>query len=206
MASISELVQTNFKLNAELRDVKNELCTLKAIKQMEDSDEVARIKAAYLELEQEVISLRQALRSQTSRPVDQVDVPSGQAESMGVISMLSDQLESERKRYSELEQRYFDLKSDWDSSSGPASVVYSEISTCVGSPYYVNCSLECFPIVNIAPQLEPLFKSATSSRRTAVVLERPQTTVVAEKRSGPPPQTDKAVNRLSKIARFRQNS
>ncbi len=70
MSTVSELVQANFKLTAELKLTRGELATLRAEKQMADSEEVERIKQAYAELESEVVKLRQELlEHEKSRPL-----------------------------------------------------------------------------------------------------------------------------------------
>ena len=221
MATISELVQANFKLNADLREVRNELVTLKAMKQMEDAEEVVRIKSAYDELEQEVVALRQAIRApDVSSPEPTTTI--GQPETMAVIAILSDQLASEREKFSDLEQRYLSLRAEYlsaaspteadTSKSAPASVAYSDLSTCVGSPYYGegkrHFSIESFSGAVIAPPLEPMFKPTVTTRRSTLALtvpsipsvEPPPAVMGGPKRR---PSDDAAVSRLSKIARFK---
>jgi hypothetical protein len=209
MSTVSELVQANFKLTAELKQVRNELATLKAIKQHEDSEEVLRIKSAYMELEEEVVSLRKAALVKT--PASRSDIfptESTLDETSGVIAMLSDQLEREREKFLELEQRYLE--------STKPSVVYSEsaASTSVGSPFYrAPLSIVCLePKVQVSPPLEDFFKPPLPLRRTVAVvapssnIQNPTPLLKQgndQGSSGSSSSADGAVKRLSKIARFR---
>jgi hypothetical protein len=184
MSTISEVVQANFKLTAELRQVRNELETLKAVKAMEDAEEVLRIKSAYAELEAEVVTLRKA--SLTPRQ-ETFSLALGDTDSLSVIAMLSDQLERERKKFSNLEQRYQDLRKD----------LTCEVSTSAGSPYYL--SIERTERVCIHDVFVPTL------RRPVKVCEDPTVTPIVVTRAPPPPKraSDGAVSRLAKIARFK---
>jgi hypothetical protein len=189
MSTMSELVQTNFKLTAEVRRLKDELATLKAVQHMEDSDEVARIKAAYTELETEVVALRKSqLRSVMSTPAYDHQ-PLTDNESLSVISLLSDQLESERNRYIDLESRYQELRKD----------VSEESSTCVGSPPYQELCVE--QLTSVVIGCDSIFFDIPKTRRVVVGLSEPARQTV----SLVPPKraSSKSIERLSKIARFK---
>lgn len=189
MSTMSELVQANFKLTSEVLRLKDELATLKAVQDMEDSDEVSRIKAAYTELETEVVALRKSqLGSVMSTPA--YDQPLTDNDSLSVISLLSDQLESERNRYIDLETRYQELRKD----------VSEESSTCVGSPPYPELCVEQLTSVVIGS--DSIFFDIPKTKRVVVGLSEPACQlvglVVPQKR-----QSSKSIERLSKIARFK---
>ena len=191
MSTMSELVQANFKLTAEVRRLRDELATLKAVQHMEDSDEVARIKAAYSELEAEVVSLRRGqLRSVPSTPT--YEQPLTDSDSLSVIALLSDQLEAERNRYTELEGRYQELRKD----------VSEESSTCVGSPPYPELSVEQLTSVVIGDDVV-FFNPPPKTRRLVVGLSEPARQTVASVPTVVKRPPSKSIERLSKIARFK---
>jgi ribosomal protein L29 len=210
MSTVSELVQANFKLTAELKLTRGELATLRAEKQMADSEEVERIKQAYAELESEVVKLRQELlEHEKSRPLSFDEAcfshSIGSVETQGVIAMLSDQLSLERQRSQELQDRIVEIKRDSLSSS----VLYSDESTCVGSPFYrtsADFEISKLEAVMINPPLEELFKAPISAPRKLALLSEPMKPVAdCVKRATLPAgrPTDGAVKRLAKIARFK---
>lgn len=198
MSTVSELVQANFKLTAELKQIRNELATLRAEREMEDSAEVVRIKQAYEELEKEVVSLRMKNLVQPDLVADVVQLPS--VESAGVIAMLSDQLERERQRSNELEERIMEFK---------RRETDSDQSTCVGSPFYRELSSQTFSGIQVNPVLEELFKPSAGVPRRVALIQEPlaDQSLKTVKRTVPTSSSgkkDAAVQRLSKIARFKQ--
>ena len=213
--SIAELVQTNFKLTTELKQLRNEYYTYRAEKQLEEGEEVKRIKSAYQDLESEVVALRREKIAFYSNVVEYKEGPVvvdvvGEGSS-SIATLLGDQLQAERDRYASLQEKYNELRKELTRSS----VAYSEPSTCVGSPYYKTStfSIERIEIAHIKPQLEEVFKSTPFSRRTvpldgatAVRLPAeppvaPRIEPVVERRKK---AADQSIQRLSKIARFRQ--
>ena len=211
--SIAELVQTNFKLTTELKQLRNEYYTYRAEKQLEEGEEVKRIKSAYQDLESEVVALRREKIAFYSNVVEYTEDPVvvDVGEGSSIATLLGDQLQAERDRYASLQEKYNELRKELTRSS----VAYSEPSTCVGSPYYKTStfSIERIEIAHIKPQLEEVFKSTPFSRRTvpldgatAVRLPAeppvaPRIEPVVERRKK---AADQSIQRLSKIARFRQ--
>ena len=211
--SIAELVQTNFKLTTELKQLRNEYYTYRAEKQLEEGEEVKRIKSAYQDLESEVVALRREKIAFYSNVVEYTEDPVvvDVGEGSSIATLLGDQLQAERDRYASLQEKYNELRKELTRSS----VAYSEPSTCVGSPYYKTStfSIERIEIAHIKPQLEEVFKSTPFSRRTvpldgatAVRLPAeppvaPRIEPVMERRKK---TADQSIQRLSKIARFRQ--
>ena len=190
MASMKELVQVNFKLNSEVKRLKNQLVTLQAMKEFEEGEEVKRIKSAYESLESELVHLRRLVKAppvEESSPKFPVN--------NGVLDMLSHQLSAERDKYASLEHKYLELRKELSSQS------VSYASTSVGSPSYklVNFSLHSFPCASIAPPSPSSSSSSSSSScpsRTSVGEEKSDDGTRKRCRSA-------AFNRLSKIARFK---
>ena len=200
----ADLVQANFKLSTELKQLKSELSSMRARRAIDVAEEVARIKAAYEQIEREVVALRQEnlkLRFTDIVEVAIDDQPAGDSVSAGVVSMLSDQLEEERSKYAALEQRYKELRKEFQESA-TKSVSYSEPSTCVGSPVYRAFVVEHTERVVVKPGM---FEPSVAARRTIpAVAEPPRPDKVAPVRPKRK-SDDQSIQRLSKIAKFRPN-
>ena len=200
----AELVQTNFKLTTEVKQLRAEVASMKARRAIEVAEEVARIKSAYELIEEEVVALRQeSVRLKYSEVVECSPGEPELQDASGVVSMLSEQLDEERARYTILEQRYRDLRKEFQESS-IKSVSYSESSTCVGSPVYLasQLSLERGGLVVLKPAE---FTPPLATRRTLPVLAD---ALPVPSSSVPPVEPkkrtkDHSIQRLSKIARFR---
>ena len=217
--SVQELTATNFRLSLEIRSLRADLTQLKALRKYEDSKEVSRIKSAYEELENEVVELRkEKIRAgeQVKREgIFPIFSPAPSTPDSDVVTILKDQLKSEREKYKLLETKYEQLRRDFGSSN---SVAYSELSTSAGSPLCYNreFSIEKFEDVNIKPQLEEMFKKPATRPRAVVplaaeILPSTQPAVVASQVSVPPRPTvkrnpsDPSLQRLAKIAKYRGN-
>ena len=194
--STQELVQKNFQLTSEVKRLRNELLTVKAERQFEDSLEVERIKAAYSELEKEVVKLRVENQNIFKNVVEEVHV-SEEEISCGISEILASQLREEREKMQMLEQKYFDLRKELSTQS------VSYASTSTGSPCYKTSSsfsVDTFSdVVVIQPEM-------TRMRRTIALAEVKQPVVSSrvepvriEKRK----KMDESTHRLSKIARFK---
>lgn len=230
--SVSELTATNFKLSLEVRSLRADLTQLKALRKYENSLEVDRIKSAYEQLENEVVELRKQKirrgeeikleeeRCMETRPIQSMQTPSPDSD---IITVLKDQLRSEREKYKLLELKYDQLRRDFGAATNSAatgSVAYSDdasgVSTSVGgSPPYRDFSIEKYDVVIIKPQLEEVFKRPISRQRPVL----PLVEIVPTKSSGPslpasqppPPQStrstsskrDPSIQRLAKIAKYR---
>lgn len=194
--SLSELAQENFLLTTELRKLKNELATLKAMNALDESEEVARIKTAYNQLETELVTLRQK-----GPYAEVVEVPWGNEDSstQSMITHLEEALADEKLRYTLLETKYQQMRKDVATSS----VAYSEISTCP-SPLSYKFSSESTIHAIVKPELEAMFSNpAKAPRRTALAPESKPAVklIVADKPAKK--SADPSYSRLSKIARFR---
>lgn len=216
--SLQELVQGNFKLRSELKQLKNELVTLRAVKQFEEGLEVARIKSAYESLEKEVVSLRIQQESQLHRqsqsfPVSLVNEEETAEQNVKkVVEMLSQQLSRELEKYASLEQKYFDLRKELSNQS------VSYASTSVGSPFYKTCnfSIEAFPqVVLMAREREE--EEDQDQLSPPISRDHDQHQLLLSSQYISPPQngirkrkknnniSSKSVKRLSKIARFKHS-
>lgn len=204
--SVADLVQMNYRLTTQLRQTMGDLATLRAVHQREDAAEVKRIKEAYDELECEVVALRQEKSKYNfSDIVDVTDLFDDTANST-TVTLLTEQLENDKSRYILLEEKYNALRRELASDNKiQQSVSYSEPSTCVGSPCYKTVlSVEQHMVVHIKPQLEDVFKVTSSGRRTLPLLAAPSASETVKPTKRPATTADSSIQRLSKIARFRQ--
>lgn len=212
---MQELVQGNFKLRSELKQLKNELVTLKAVKQFEEGLEVARIKSAYESLEKEVVSLRRQQESllhgqSQCFPVSSVhEEETEEQNGRKIVDMLSQQLSRESEKYASLEQKYFDLRKELSNQS------VSYASTSVGSPFYKTCnfSIEAFPqVVLMAGErkigedqdqpLSPPSREHDQLLLSSQYISPPQNGIRKRQNNN---ISSKSVKRLSKIARFKHS-
>jgi hypothetical protein len=194
----ADLLQKNFKLTTENRQLRGEIASLRAIQHREDSLEVARIKQAYEELETELVTLRREKISQPTVSKFVEEDSSSEDDNGLIIDVLTRQLEEEKNARRAVEELYLAARSK-------SSVTYSEPSTCASSPCYVRpLSVERYLAVEIKPPIEEMFKHSGKGRRTVVIEARgpPQRVSVSPLRKRPA-RTDPAVSRLAKIAKFR---
>jgi hypothetical protein len=204
--SVADLMQMNYRLTTKLRQTMGELATLRAVYQREDAAEVKRIKEAYHELEFDVVALRQdKSKNSFSDIVDVTDLFDDTANST-TVTLLTEQLESEKSRYILLEEKYNALRRELASENKTQqSVSYSEPSTCVGSPFYTAVlSVEQHMVADIKPKFEDVFKVTSSGRRTLPLLSAPPANETVNPTKRPATTADSSIQRLSKIARFRQ--
>lgn len=178
----------NYQLTIELKKTRNELTTLKAIKRFEDSEEVARIKKAYTDLESELVALRQA----PPREILPVVAWNEEVNESTLVAQLAESLEREKQKYAALEKKYNELRKELSSS-----VAYSEPSTA-SSPLSYMLSMETVSHALVKPELEPMFAPKKVCATMCLTRAEPTTTSIVKKQ-----KKDLSVQRLSKIARFR---
>jgi len=176
--SPEELTASNFRLSLEVRSLRAEMTQLKALHKYEDSVEVSRIKAAYQELENEVVNLRREklLAVAPPQPI-LVEPPSPPVcEKEAIVNMLKEQLAEERDKYRLLAEKYDDLRRDKPAvPASHMSVTYSEATTSAGSSPLcyksANFSIEKLePIIEIKPVMEEMFKVTGKGRRVTPFL------------------------------------
>ena len=211
--SVASLTLENFQLKTEVRRLRNELATMKGARRFEDSEDVARMKQAYAELEKEVVQLRCKLGGSSHHVESQFQqIPSRSADD-AVLAHLADSLEAERVRFAELQAKYSQLRN---------SVTYSDQSagdrsTCA-SPMTYRLSLETVGGVVLKPELEAQFKTRVFRRTIDAACvgkgicgdaENDFLDAKSVPESAPPAAPKRkpsaSIGRLSKIARFRNS-
>ena len=204
---VAQLTATNFRLALEVRSLRADLTQIKALRKYEDSMEVGRIKEAYAELENEVVEFRREkvrrlneVKIEEVLPAQPAAYEPSQSNDCEIITVLKDQLRSERDKYKALESKYEQLRRDLSDNSTTAS----------GSPlcYRELFSIEKSEQVHIKPIMEEMFKRPTRTQRPLIPLAEISAIVTPASVSNQRAtvvKSEGSIQRLAKIAKYRGN-